>query len=104
MTVTEVALIVALALAVYVPKVVPLVLISGPRIERWGPWLRYVAPAVLGALVAPAVFTPDGYVAPPGPSQIPFAVAFVGALLTRKMVPSLAAGLVALIAVSLLPY
>ena len=46
----ELLIVVGMAVAVYVPKALPLVLISERLTARLRPWLQYVAPAVLGAL------------------------------------------------------
>jgi branched-subunit amino acid transport protein len=93
------AVIVGMALAVYVPKALPLIAVSEGLTDRLRPWLKYVAPAVLGALVAPNIVSPW---AASWWSQIPFAVAFIAALATRRMLPALAAGLATLLVVALL--
>jgi len=54
----ELLLIVGMAIAVYLPKGLPLVLISESLVARLHRWLQYVAPAVLGALVAPSIIAP----------------------------------------------
>jgi branched-subunit amino acid transport protein len=102
MTPSELLIILGMALAVYLPKAAPLVVVSERLTSRLRGWLEYVAPAVLGALVAPSILAPNGALAPPSWDQAAFVVAFLVALLTRKMVPSLAAGLVALVIVTLL--
>jgi branched-subunit amino acid transport protein len=102
MTWDELLVIVGMALAVYVPKALPLVVASEPLTTRLRPWLQYVAPAVLGALVAPSVLAPGGHLEPPGLSHLPFAVAAVATLVTRSVVPSLAAGLATLAVVAVL--
>ena len=98
----ELALVAAMGLGVYLPKVVPLLLVSGhlsPGLRRW---LGYVAPAVLSALVAPAVLAPAGRVIVPGWEQAGYLAAFLVALATRRMLPSLAAGLSLVLVVALL--
>jgi branched-subunit amino acid transport protein len=100
MTGQELLMVAGMAIAVYLPKVVPLVVVSERLTDRLRPWLRYVAPAVLGALVAPSIVQPSSN-SLPGWSQLPFLVAFAAALLTRRMVQSLAAGLVAILVVTL---
>jgi branched-subunit amino acid transport protein len=102
MTVAELLLIAGMALAVYVPKALPLVIVSEGLTSRLRPWLQYVAPAVLGALITPAIIAPTGRLSAPGWDQIGFAVAFVIALLTRRMLPSLAAGLATVILITFL--
>jgi branched-subunit amino acid transport protein len=101
-TAIELVVILGMALAVYVPKALPLVIVSEGLTTRLRPWLQYVAPAVLGALVAPSIVAPSGQLAPPGWDQTAYVVAFVVALVTRRMVPSLAAGLATIVVVSLL--
>jgi branched-subunit amino acid transport protein len=100
-TATELLVIVGMAIAVYIPKAVPLVLISERLTNRLRGWLQYVAPAVLGALVAPSIVAPNGRLAAPGWDQAAYVVAFVVAVWTRKMVPSLAAGMVAIVLAAL---
>jgi branched-subunit amino acid transport protein len=102
MTAGELLVIVGMALAVYLPKAVPLIAVSEALTTRLGPWLRYVAPAVLGALIAPAIVAPAGHVAAPGWELAPYLMALVAALLTRRMVPSLGIGLVVLVLIAAL--
>jgi branched-subunit amino acid transport protein len=101
-TPTELLVILAMALAVYVPKALPLVTVSEGLTIRLRPWLKYVAPAVLGALVAPSIVAPSGQLAAPGWDQSGYLVAFLVAFVTRRMVPSLAAGLATIVLVTLL--
>ena len=102
MTPAELLIILGMAVAVYVPKALPLVIVSEGLTLRLRPWLQYVAPAVLGALVAPSVVAPSGQLAAPGWDQTAYLVAFVVAILTSRMVPSLAAGLATIVLVTLL--
>jgi branched-subunit amino acid transport protein len=104
MTLSELAVIIGMALAVYIPKLLPLVVVSESATERLRPWLRYLAPAVLGALVGPAIVAPSGQPAGPGLVHLPFVVAFLTALIWRKMVPALAAGLLAVALVALVQH
>lgn len=88
--------------AVYLPKALPLLLLKdriSPGVQRW---LKYVAPAVLSAMVAPAILVPNGRLEMPGWSQAPFLVTLVVTILTRRMFAALAAGLATLLAVTLL--
>jgi len=98
----DLLVIVGMALGVYVPKVLPLVLLSGrlpPGVRRW---LGYVAPAVLAALVAPVVLAPRHQLQLPGWEALGYVAAALVALATRRMFPAIAAGLgVVLIAVLL---
>ena len=95
MTAGELVLIVGMALAVYLPKVVPLVVVSPRMTARLERWLRYVAPAVLGALVAPSILAPSG-IPMLNLQQLGFVAAFAMAIASRRMLPSLAVGLVVL--------
>jgi branched-subunit amino acid transport protein len=88
MTPGDLLVIVGMALAVYVPKALPLVVVSEGLTARLRPWLQRVAPAVLGALVAPSILTPAGHLAAPAWNQTGYLVAFVVARLTRRMVTS----------------
>ena len=97
MSVSDLGLILAMALAVYAPKVLPLALLSEAVAARLRTWLHYVAPAVLGALVAPSIFAPDGHLGLPGWPGIAFVVAGLVAATTRRMVTALAAGLIVLV-------
>jgi branched-subunit amino acid transport protein len=88
-----------MALAVFLPKAVPMLLVSDhltPGIRRW---LDYVAPAVLAALVAPSLVIPDGSFGPPRLEQLAFVVTFAVAVVTRRMLPSIVAGMAVLIGV-----
>jgi branched-subunit amino acid transport protein len=96
MTSAELAIVLGMAVAVYLPKALPLVAISERHTARLRGWLQYVAPAVLGALVAPNI------PASPNWSQAGYLVAFVVALRTRRMLPSIAAGLTVLVVVTLI--
>jgi len=90
------------SLAVYTPKAVPLVLVGDrlpPPVRRW---LEFVAPAVLAALVAPSIFTAERAIAPPRWELLAFGVTFVVAVITRRMLPPVAAGLAVLVGVVVL--
>ena len=100
MTPADLLVLLGMALAVYVPKALPLVVVSESLTTRLRPWLQYVAPAVLGALVAPSILAPAGHVAALAWDQAGYLVAFVVAILTRRMVPALAAGLVTIAVVT----
>ena len=102
MTASELLIVVGMAVAVYLPKALPLVLISESLIARLQRWLQYVAPAVLGALVAPSIVAPAGRPAGLGWDQAAYVVAFVVAIWTRRMLPSLAAGMAAVVLAALI--
>ena len=92
MTPRDAVLIVLVALAVYLPKGLPVLLVPErlPRpLERW---LQYVAPAVLSALVAPTVLAPPEDAAGTW-RACAYAVAFVLALATRRMLVAAGGGL-----------
>jgi len=55
-----------------------------------------------GALVAPSIIAPAGQPVVAGWDQAGYGVAFVAAIVTRRMLPSLAAGLVVVIGVALI--
>jgi branched-subunit amino acid transport protein len=100
-TATEALIIVAMALAVYLPKAVPLIVVSEGLSARLAPWLKYVAPAVLGALIAPAIVGPSGQPTAPGWDLVPYVAAFAAAVRTRRMLPALAVGLFVLLVVAI---
>lgn len=97
----ELLLVVGMALAVYAPKVLPLVMVSERHASRFEAWLRYVAPAVLGALVAPSILAPGGRITIPGWELAAYLVAGFVAAVSRRLVLPLAAGAGALVLVSL---
>lgn len=97
MSLSDVAAVVLMALAVFLPKGLPILLLGNhiPAVVRV--WLWYVAPAVLAALIAPAIVRPVL-----GPTfapldLLPFAASGATALATRRMLLSLAAGLLVLV-------
>jgi branched-subunit amino acid transport protein len=99
----DLLVVVGMAVAVYLPKALPLVLISEGLTNRLRGWLQYVAPAVLGALVAPSILAPSGRPANPSWDQAAYVVAFAVAIWTRRIIPSLAAGMATIVAAALLP-
>jgi branched-subunit amino acid transport protein len=100
----DIALLIGMALAVYLPKALPLVAVSERLTLRLRHWLQYVAPAVLGALIAPSFLAPEGHLALPGWQQVGYLLAFVVAVVTRRMLPSLVAGLAAIAATAVLSH
>ncbi|HYF96051.1 MAG TPA: AzlD domain-containing protein [Symbiobacteriaceae bacterium] len=102
MNTRDLAVVGIMILAVYLPKALPLLLMKdriSPGVQRW---LKYVAPAVLSAMVAPAILMPEGRLAVPGWEQAPFLATLVVTMLSRRMFAGLAAGLAVLLAVTLL--
>jgi branched-subunit amino acid transport protein len=100
--VTDVLTIVVIALAVYLPKGLPMLLVSDRLLKAIGRWLEFVAPAVLAALVAPSIFISDGALATPRLVHLAFVGTFVVAILTRRMLPAVAAGVAVLVALVVL--
>lgn len=98
----ELVLVGAMALAVYLPKALPLLLVSDRVTARLRRWLQYVAPAALGALVAPSILVPSGQLAAPSWHQASYLVALVVVLVTRRMVVALVAGMAAIVLVAIL--
>jgi branched-subunit amino acid transport protein len=50
-----------MALVTYVPRALPLFALSGKKLPNWLiSWLRYVPPAVLAAMLLPAILLQDG--------------------------------------------
>jgi branched-subunit amino acid transport protein len=91
-TLSDAALLLGMAAAVYLPKAVPLVVVSEALTARLGAWLRYVAPAILGALVAPSMLTWSGRLVGLDWHLLGFGVAVLVALATRRVVVALACG------------
>jgi branched-subunit amino acid transport protein len=83
----------AMALGVYLPKLLPVLLLGGRFSTPVRRWLGYVAPAVLGALVAPAILVSNGQFMVPGSDALGYITAFLVAVATRRMLPAVAAGL-----------
>jgi branched-subunit amino acid transport protein len=100
MTLHDLALVLAMALAVYLPKALPILLLDRlPRpIENW---LAYVAPAVLGALVGPTVLGSfaDGTI---GLREAGFAATAAVAARSRNVLLAGAAGMALIVAGELL--
>jgi branched-subunit amino acid transport protein len=89
-----------MAVAVYAPKVLPLVIVSERHASRFQIWLRYVAPAVLGALVAPSILAPAGRISLPGWELAAYLLAGLVAAGTRRLLLALASGAAALVILS----
>jgi len=96
------ALVAAMVAAVYLPKGLPLLLVTDRLPPGWRRWLQYMAPAVLSALVAPAVLAPHGRLAISDWQQAAYLAAFVVAVLSRRMLLALAAGVAVLLLVTAL--
>lgn len=98
----DLGIIAIMILAVYLPKALPLLLLGdrlSPGVQRW---LKYVAPAVLSAMVAPAILTPGGELTLPGWAQLPFLVTLLVTLIWRRFFIGIGSGLALLVALTLL--
>ncbi len=92
----------AMTLAVYLPKALPLVAIGDRLPPLVRSWLAYVAPALLAALVAPSVVAPAGTASPANPEQLGYAVGFAAAVATRRMLPSVLVGFASVVVLTVL--
>ncbi len=101
MTIADLLTILVVALAVYVPKALPLLLIGDRTLQPIRRWLELIAPAVLAALVAPSILISDHALTQPRPLHLVFAATFIAAIVSRRMLPSLAVGGIALLLVVL---
>lgn len=63
--------------------------------------LRMIPPAILAALVAPALLRPEGTFAPLGPQALAGLVALVVAWRTRNLLATILVGLVAVVVLGL---
>ena len=94
----DLLLVAVMVLAVYLPKALPLLLLKdriSPGVQRW---LKYVAPAVLSAMVAPAILMPEGRLVAPNLAQAPFVVTLLVAIFSRRMFAAVAAGFATVVA------
>ena len=92
----QLALLLAMALCVYLPKAIPLVSVSlgsGARSARLRTWLEYVSPAVLSALVAGEIVAPGGALTSPRLEHLSYVAVMVVGLITRRVWLALLAGL-----------
>lgn len=92
-------IILAIGLVTYLSRLSFIALFATRGVPRWLETpLKYVAPAILAALVAPAVFAPEGPIDVTGGNPRFFAglVAVAVAWQTRSVVWTIAAGMVAL--------
>ena len=93
---TVLPLLLAMGACVYLPKALPLALVSlgdGPRAQALRTWLEYVSPAVLSALVAAEIVAPGAALTPPRLEHLAYVAVLALAALTRRVWLSLAAGL-----------
>lgn len=88
----------AMALVTYIPRMVPLMLLSGRTLPRSVmAWLGLLPAALLGALVAQAVAMPDGVVnlSFSNPALVPALVAGLAAWRFRSLALTVLSGMVA---------
>jgi branched-subunit amino acid transport protein len=93
---TQLPLLVAMALCVYLPKAIPLAAVSlgaGSRSAKLRAWLEYVSPAVLSALVAAEIVAPGGAITPPRLEHLSYVAVIAIGLATRRAWLALIAGL-----------
>lgn len=91
-------IIVAMALVTYIPRMVPLLLLSGRRLPSpVMTWLGLLPAALLGALVAQAVVMPDGIVdvSLANPALIPAVVSGFAAWRFRNLAVTVLSGMAA---------
>jgi branched-subunit amino acid transport protein len=96
-TTRSLLIVTGMALSVYLPKLLPLLLVGDRLPAGLRRWLQYVAPAVLSALVAPAILAPEGSLAKPSWEQSPFLVTLLIAVATRRMFVAVAGGVATLL-------
>ena len=70
--------------------------------ERWRMPLRLIPPAVLAALITPAVLRPDGVLTPLGPRPLAALIALGIALWTRSVIATILVGLATVIGLEVL--
>jgi len=95
----EIALLIFLmSLVTYLPRVIPMILLSRRTLPRAVElWLSYVPVAVLAALLAPGLFVPDGRFELALPANPAFWVSiplFIIAFLTRNLFITVLSGMV----------
>jgi len=87
------------SIVTFIPRIVPLVLLSRIRIPDWGmTWLKYVPIAVMAALVGQELFLENGKPAlfPPGPELYAALPTIAVALLTRSLLATVVAGMISM--------
>ncbi|WP_306537206.1 AzlD domain-containing protein [Geobacter sp.] len=92
---TYLAIIVGMALATYLPRMLPLVALSNRRIPPWlADWLDLIPAAILGALLAPGLFAGETRAFELGrPELIAALPTFVVALKSRSLGLTVVAGM-----------
>ncbi|MBE3581440.1 MAG: AzlD domain-containing protein [Thermoanaerobacteraceae bacterium] len=91
--------IIGMALVTYLPRMLPLVLLSRVRLpDIFLRWLGYIPAAVLAALLAPALFLPEGKFALVGNPYLLAAIpAGLVAVKTRSIALTILSGMLAMI-------
>lgn len=90
--------IIGMALLTYLPRLLPMLILAGRALPKPAmQWLQLLPPAILGALVAQAVFTPEGYpnISMTNPFILPAVATVLVAWRTRNLGWTVIAGLVA---------
>lgn len=83
-----------MAVVTYLPRMLPLVLLSRLRLPPWlMHWLRFVPVAVLAALLAPGLLLAEGRLAPVNPSVLAALPTFWVAAKTRNLLITVLTGL-----------
>lgn len=80
--------IIGMSIVTYLPRLFPLLILAGRELPDWViTWLRYVSPAVLAAMLFPAIFLVDDQVSFGLDNLFLWAAipAFLAAILTRKL-------------------
>ncbi|WP_258360559.1 AzlD domain-containing protein [Moorella sulfitireducens] len=92
-------IILSTAVVTYLPRMLPLVILSRMRLpEVFLRWLGYVPAAVLAALLAPGLLLPEGKISLTGNPYLLAAVpTWIVALKTRSMALTILTGMVAMI-------
>ncbi|GFN22032.1 AzlD domain-containing protein [Thermanaeromonas sp. C210] len=91
--------IIGMALVTYLPRMLPLVLLSRVRLpDIFLRWLGYIPAAVLAALLAPALFLPEGKLALAGNPYLLAAIpTSLVALKTHSIALTILSGMLAMI-------
>ena len=98
------ATVIGMMLVTYLPRMLPIVVLSRVRLPEWfGRWLSFVPVAVLSALLVPSILVKDGavWVAPENKPLLAALPTFLIALKTRNLFASVLAGLAVIITLNL---
>lgn len=95
--------ILSMALVTYLPRVLPLVLLTRRSLPPWlTSWLSYVPVAVISALLAPALLNGGSAIPLPGGNTYLLAAVptFLVAILTKSLFGSVVTGMISLVLVN----